>query len=128
MQLEADEIEKFNPFINLFQNTQIRSMSEAICETVGSMMVTHGGKGRYLQPENFSMEMYLRFNLGPLHCLTGLCQEIVQERQRDYIRKSDISKRFDKVVSKNSAAVETFRRRQEEKTKLPLDIWKSNSS
>ena len=45
----------------------IRSTSEAICETVGSMMAQHGAKNHNLQPKNFNIEMYLRFNLPTLH-------------------------------------------------------------
>ena len=40
--------------------------SEAICETVGSIMDQHCGKNRCLTPENFSTEVVLRFNLGPI--------------------------------------------------------------
>ena len=121
-QLESENLENYKPFINLFENVQIRSMSEAICETVGSMMVTHGGKGRYLQPLNFSMEMYVRFNLGPLHLLSGLCKEIVKERHKYYIRKEDILKRYDRISS-NSAAIESYRKNQEEKAHLPTALW-----
>ena len=50
----------------------IRSTSEAICETVGSMMAQHGAKNDSLQPKNFNIEMYLRFNLPTLHHSDGL--------------------------------------------------------
>jgi hypothetical protein len=52
-------------FAALFQNIQIRSSSEAIAETVGSIMANHIGKGRYLNPHNFSKEICLEYNLGP---------------------------------------------------------------
>ena len=122
-QLDAENLENYEHFINLFQNVQIRSMSEAICETVGSMMVTHGGKGRYLQPSYFSMEMYLRFNLGPLHLLSDLCKEIVREHRKEYIRKDDTLQRYDRVISRHSAVLETYRKNQEEKAHLPLVMW-----
>ena len=64
------------------------------------MMVTHSGKGPYLQPTYFSKEMYLCFNLSPLH-LIGLCQEIVTDQE--YTLKLDQHKRFDKLISRNSA-------------------------
>ena len=66
---------EFIEFRNLFEIIMIRSTSEAICETVGSMMGT--GKNRNLEPEYFSMEMVLRFNLGPLHLLDSLIDEIL---------------------------------------------------
>ena len=49
----------------LFENLQVRSSSEAIAETVGSIMTNHVGKGRYLNPHNFSKEICLEYNLGP---------------------------------------------------------------
>ena len=50
----------------------IRSCSEAICETVGSIMNQHAGKNRHLDPRYFSMEIYLRFNFGPMHLMKDL--------------------------------------------------------
>jgi hypothetical protein len=52
-------------FASLFQNIQIRSSSEAMAETVGSIMANHIGKGRYLNPHNLSKEICLEYNLGP---------------------------------------------------------------
>ena len=83
-QLKPKNLKDYNMFINLFENVQIRSMSEAIAETVGSMMIAHGSKGRCLQPLNFNIELCLRFNLGPLHLLENLIQEIIHERKKDY--------------------------------------------
>ena len=53
-------------FAALFQNIQIRSSSEALAETVGSIMANRIVKGRYLNPHNFSKEICLEYNLGPL--------------------------------------------------------------
>ena len=47
----------------------IPSPSEAICETVWSMMNQHGGKNGHREPEYFSMKKVLRFNFGPIHLL-----------------------------------------------------------
>ena len=55
--------EKHLPFQNLWENVMIRSTSEAICETGGSMIAQHVAKNHNLQRKNFNMEMYLRFNL-----------------------------------------------------------------
>lgn len=123
MQLNDQEKIDYCMFIDLFQLVQVRCMSEAICETVGSVMANHIGRGRNLQPENFSQEVCLRMNLGPLHLLNNFCAEILQDRPKDYIRKLDISRRFDKLISKNSASVENFKKAQEEKAKLPFCLW-----
>ena len=58
-----------------------KTSSEAICETVGSIMGQHCGKNRYLTPENFSKELVLRFNLGPLHLLNGLIHGLRTPRE-----------------------------------------------
>ena len=119
--LSESEKKDYEMFIDIFQNIQIRSMSEAICETVGSMMVTHGGKGRYLQPTNFSIEMFLRFNLGPLHHLKPFALKILEKRKKEYIKKTD---RSNELFTDTSTAVQSSRQRQEEKAKLPLQLWK----
>ena len=59
-----------------------------MCETVGSMMNQHGGKNRYLESEYFSMEMVMRVNLGPLHLLDGLINEVLASYpSKSYRRK-----------------------------------------
>ena len=66
----------------------IRVTSEAICETAGSMMNQHCGKNRFLQPENFNIEMYIKFNLGPLHLLNNFVKEILaSDSSQSYLRK-----------------------------------------
>ena len=47
----------------------------------------HIGEGRFLQPENFSKEIRMRFNLGPLHLLQRFAEETVEERGKEYFRK-----------------------------------------
>ena len=54
----------------------IRSFSEAVCEIVGSVINQHSGKNSTLQPHYFSIEMYLRWNLGPLHFLKKLIEDV----------------------------------------------------
>ena len=71
--------EDFSMFQNLLEIVMIRSCSEAACESCGSLMGQHGGKNRHLEPENFSKEMVLRVNLGPLHILAeGLVNEVFE--------------------------------------------------
>jgi hypothetical protein len=45
-------------------------------ETVCSVMNINNGTGRHLPPVNFLTEIYLIFNLSPLHNLTGLIEGI----------------------------------------------------
>ena len=46
------------------------------------------GKNRFLQPENFNIEMNLKFNLGPLHLLDNFVKEILaSDSTKSYLRK-----------------------------------------
>ena len=76
----------------------IRSCSEAICETIGSIMNQHGGKNRYLQPKYFNIEMFLRVNLGPMHLLKDFVNDVFVSDPKDYIRKEN---RISKITSKD---------------------------
>ena len=69
---QSGRLDVYGVFIEIFECIQVRSMSEAMAETVGSLMNINSGTGRQLQPVNFSVEIYLRFNLRPLHALSGL--------------------------------------------------------
>ena len=54
-------------------------------------MNQHSGKNRFLTPENFSNEIVLRFNLGPMHLLEGLIGEVLAlESPKCYLRKQGI--------------------------------------
>ena len=114
---------EFNEFKELYEITMIRSMSEAMAETVGSMMNSHCGKGRHLQPVNFSMELVLRFNLGPLHLMDKLIEEVLKSQNKEYVRRVQ---RKDKLIMRDvnvSAAVKTFRQQSEQYSRFPTEFW-----
>ena len=101
----------------------IRSFSEAVCEIVGSVINQHSGKNSTLQPHYFSIEMYLRWNLGTLHFLKKLIEDVYNREKKLYIRKTT---RIDMIVTKDlskSAAVSSFHKRAEEKSNLPASFW-----
>ena len=87
----------------------IRSTSEAICETVGSIKNQHAGKNCHLEPEYFSMELVLRFNLGPIHLLDDFVDEILSsDTGKTYLRKET---KLGRVISKDlnkSASITSF--------------------
>ena len=89
---QEDAIESNVLFSKLFQNIQIRSSSEAMAETVGSVMSNHAGRNRHLQSHNFSKEIVLRFNLGPHHLLEGLVVKvyrIFKTKNKQFVYKRD---------------------------------------
>ena len=60
-----------NPqFVNLFEFINIKSYSEAYCESVGSLMNIMVNKGRVLAAGNFSRELIFAFNSPPIHILS----------------------------------------------------------
>ena len=106
--------DEYAVFIEFFELVQIRSMSEAMAETVGSIMNINIGSGRQLQPVNFSTEICLRFNLGPLHTLSGLIRDVIKEHSKDFFRKS-LPRGIATKTSVLSAAVMTYRKKEEKK-------------
>ena len=65
----------------------IKEISEAICESIGSMMDTHSTRNCNLRPENFSNDINLRVNLGALHLKGNLIDEILAlDNEKLYVR------------------------------------------
>ena len=107
----------------------IRSTSEAICEIVGSMMAQHGAKNHSLQPKNFNIEMYLRFNLPKLHHSDGLVNEVLAFDKKKDLQKG--RKRIARLPSKDitkSSTISTFEDKDETKSRLPESFWNPSSS
>ena len=92
-------------------------------------MNNHTGKGQYFNPHNFNKEIFLEFNPGPQHLLEDLVDEVYAQRPREFLCKQDDSGNFSSYTihikeNKNiRSAIITFRKRQEEKSKFPLDFW-----
>ena len=117
----CDRVNEFAQFFLLLELCMNKSYSEAICETVGSIMRIHGGKGRHLHPVNFSKEVCLNFNLPPVHTLTsiisGLTNQIVNVEKKRFSRRgrSGLWK-----YSKYSASVGNYRNRVEDESHTPV--------
>ena len=73
---------------------------------------------------NFSEEIVLRFNLGPLHLLEGLVAEvfrILKAKKKEFVYKRD---KKGKLRSKDhGSSMMSFRKREEAKSKFPLGFW-----
>ena len=93
-----------------------RKISEAICESIGSMMDTHSTRNCDLGPENFSNEIILRVNLGPLHLMGNLIDEILTSNAKSYVR---VEKRLNQLPSKDinkTSTIDTFEQKNEKKS------------
>ena len=63
-----------------------------MAETVGSVMQNHTGWNRHLQPHNFSREIVLRFNVGPLHTLEELVSKVysaMRDKMKEFVYRKD---------------------------------------
>ena len=74
--VQQTDIEEYLDFQRLRDIVMICLTSEAICEIIGSMMGSHGNN-KILQPKYFIMETVLHFNLGLLHFLDSLIEDIL---------------------------------------------------
>ena len=118
------------PFCKLFELVNIKSFSEAYCESVGSMMNRCVDNGRNLSAANFSRELIFAFNAPPLHILNlvfipEVVRIIVDEKKIMFFRKLDNTAdrhrlRFETV----SASIGNYRIDAEKKSHLPINFFK----
>ena len=82
-----------------------------------------------VKPEYFSMEMVLRTNLGPLHLLDSLIQDVLTaDSKNSYLRKEA---RISQIVSKDihkSASIASSQKKNEAKSRFPTTFWLSPST
>ena len=117
------KFDDYSLFIEFFECIQIRSMSEAMAETVGSLMNINSGSGRQLQPVNFSVEIYPRFNLVPLHTLGGLVEDVVDKHAKEFFRKG-VTRALNTYTTEISAAITNYRKKAETNCHIPFKIYK----
>ena len=112
---EHKDMARAEPFLKLFEHTQIKSYSEAMSETVGSIMKVHEGKGRNLHLVNFSKEIFLKFNLPPLHIMK---KKIIPEVAPNLIWNETKARplKFDELSASNG----NFRKSEEDNCHLPI--------
>ena len=97
---------------------------KAFCETIGSIMNNHSGKGQHLRPVNFNKVIFL----GPTFMSEKLVEEVYQLRKKDYLYKEtstgELATHYTHLVDKNhGAAIRTYRAEQELKSRLPRAFW-----
>ena len=77
----------------------------------------------------FNIEMYLRFNLGPLHLSDGLINEILAfDANKTYLRVGTDPNRLTTKNVYKSSGVGGFEKRDETKSRLPESFWSPTSS
>ena len=95
--LRFKDVEHTKCFRDFFEFSQSKSYSEALCESIGSIMNQATASGRNMHSENFSKEIFLRVNLPPLHKLyEGLIPDILKDdiqNGKEFLRKADSNNR-----------------------------------
>ena len=111
----------------MFQRVQLKTYSEAIAETVGSVMTLAQARFRNLEPVNFSKEIFLRFNLPPLHVLKltfipAIARKLME--YKEFHRRLEGTRRQGKLKYINSSAsVGNFRLKEEQHSRLPVNFF-----
>ena len=114
-------VDMYESFVGLFLHVQITSYSEALCETVGSIMKMDHGRGRNVHPVNFNLAFILFKKESSIS--EAVKVKLVEEK------KSFISKRARKDMLKFgqfSYSVGSIRDREDASSHLPVDSFKKD--
>ena len=121
-------IEKTSAFKEFYEHINIRSYSEAVCETIGSIMGISIANGRNLMPIYLHKEVFIRYNLPPFHILKQKFIPTVAETWRgrslsgkDFFRKKP--KASGLKMSELSHSLEAFRKKESENSHFPVDLF-----
>jgi hypothetical protein len=114
-------------FTDFYEHLNVRTYSEAMCETIGSIMGIAVANGRNLEPANLNKEVFIRFNSPPLHILKQQFVPMVAAKWREtmkleFYRKG--KKRSGLKTDELSHSLESFRSREEEKSHIPVELFK----
>ena len=112
-------------FKDFYEHLNVRTYSEAICEPIGRIMGIALANGRNLEAPNLDKEVFVRFNSPPFHILK---KEFIPRvaakwrKNRDFFRSGQ--KRSGMQINEWSHSIESFRRREEEKSHIPISLFK----
>lgn len=120
------DFDESKSFRNLYEFVNVRTYSEAICETIGSMMSIAVSNGRNLQPFNLDKELYIRFNLPPLDKIQDFVKFVAKSwreigDKEFYIKKRRVTSRL--KLSALSSSLANFRSKEEQLAHFPVSLW-----
>ena len=122
-------IEETGLFKEMFDHINVRSYSEAMCETIGSIMGISVSRSRNILPLNLHKEVFLLFNLPPYPVLQekGFVKEIAEKwsntitnEKSKFFRLHD--KRSGLKLSHLSSSIETYRKKCAMSGHFPSDL------
>ena len=119
-------------FTDFYEHLNVRTYREAICETIGSIMGIAVANGRNLEPANLNKEVFIRFNSPPLHILKEQFIPMAAAKWRETMKKEHSELEFYRRGKKKSGLkmdevshnLESFRQREEEKSHIPVELFK----
>ena len=129
---QSDESVLMKPFMRMFEFVNIKSYSEAYCESVGSLMNILVDKGRNLSAGNFSKELIFAFNAPSIHILSEkfipeVAKTLVDDKQISYFRgceSSTYNSYFNKLKFSNlSSSLGNYRMKVDSNGHLPLKFF-----
>ena len=118
-------IEESNSFRNLYEFNNVRTYSEAMCETIGSMMSIEVPNDRNLQPFNLDKELYIRFNQPRLHKIHDFVKFVARSwreigNKEFFIKKRRATRRLN--LSTLSSSLSNFHSTEEVKAHFPVTL------
>ena len=120
----------FNPFFNGFHSRTLVQVIGNKSADLGKLFLNRVHVYFVkLSQKRPNFEMYLKFNLGPLHLLDNFVKEILaSDSTKSYLRKEQykISRLVTNDLNK-SAAMETIEKRIENKSRFPTSFWQDTS-
>ena len=121
------------PFISLFEFINIKSYTEAFCESVGSLMNILVSKGRNLTAGNFSKELVFAFNAPPIHILSEsfipeVADTLVSNKQMVFFRKGDTDKAYQLKFKSLSSSLGNYREKVNVNSHLPVCFFNNHNS
>ena len=108
-------------FCEFFEYIEVRSYSEAICESLGSLMGTTCSDGRNLDPCYLNEEVFIRVNGPKEHQAGELIKEVAAFKRANGSEYRCKTNRLKFQVL--GSAVGNWRKQQEEKSHIPSEIF-----
>ena len=121
------DFDESKSFRNVYEFVNVRTYSEAICETIGSLMSIAVSNGRNIQPFNLDKELYMRFNLPPLHKIQDFVKFVAKNWRevgdKEFYMKSQRKATSRLKLSVLSSSLSNYRSREEELAHFPVTLW-----
>lgn len=126
------DIESTAAFRDFYEHINIRSYSEAVCETIGSIMGISVANGRNLMPTYLHKEVFIRYNLPPFHILR---ENFIPKVAKTWRSRNAAGKNFFRKHPKRSGfqinevshSLEAFRKAEEERSHFPVDLFRGKN-